>query len=69
MLYETGWARALKKHVIFVREHKSDKPKSDYSNDTYHIYKDSARSRTLSKIIEENIITVLTQNFGLIINE
>lgn len=69
VLYEMGWARALNKHVVLVREKDSDKPKSDYSNDTYHTYKNSARSKTLSKIVHDNIIEILTQNFGLIIKE
>ncbi|RQO40646.1 hypothetical protein DBR39_06815 [Chryseobacterium sp. KBW03] len=69
VLYETGWARALNKHVILVREKDSQKPKSDYSNDTYHTYKNSARTKTLSKIIEDNIMEIMTSNYGLIINE
>jgi len=69
VLYETGWARALNKHVVLVRKNDSEKPKSDYSNDTYHTYKNVARVKTLSKIIEDNMLEILKQNFGLITNE
>ena len=64
--YEMGWARALKKDVIIVKRKNSDTPKSDYVNDTYHDYNDSARSVDLAKIIRENIIEVLEKNYGLI---
>lgn len=66
VLYEMGWARALKKPTIIVREKDSEKPKSDYSNDTYHVYKKTSLSTTLGKIINENLIEVLSKNFGLI---
>lgn len=69
VLYETGWARALKKHVVLVKEKDSESPKSDYKNDTYHEYDNSARSVTLSHKIRINILQILTQNFGLIIKE
>jgi nucleoside 2-deoxyribosyltransferase len=66
VMYEAGWARALDKHVILFREKKSEKPKSDYANDTYHEYDNDARSVTLHKIAMENIVEVLNKNFGLI---
>jgi nucleoside 2-deoxyribosyltransferase len=64
--YEMGWARALKKDVIIVKRKGSVEPKSDYKNDTYHEYDDSARSTDLARIISENIIEVLEKNYGLI---
>lgn len=64
--YEMGWARALKKEVIIVKRKDSDKPKSDYVNDTYHEYNDSARSIDLARVIKENIVEVLEKNYGLI---
>lgn len=67
VLYETGWARALKKPTLLFREEKSEKPKSDYANDTYHIYKNTSRNRSLSKIARENILEVLSKNYGVII--
>jgi len=66
VLYETGWARALDKHVILVREKTSESPKSDYANDTYQIYNNDARGVTLKKIIMENIGEMLHKNFGII---
>lgn len=66
VLYEMGWARALKKEVIIVKRKNSEKPKSDYINDTYHEYNDSARSTDLSRVIRENIIEILEKNYGLI---
>jgi hypothetical protein len=68
VLYETGWARALNKHTILVREKDSAKPKSDYSNDTYHTYKNSARTVSLTKIVRENILEVLKTNYGFVIS-
>lgn len=64
--YEMGWARALKKKVIIVRRKGTEKPKSDYVNDTYHEYNDSARQTSLKKIIKENIIEELKKGYGLI---
>ena len=64
--YEMGWARALKKKVIIVRRKGTEKPKSDYVNDTYHEYNDSARQTSLKKIIIENIIEELKKGYGLI---
>ncbi len=67
--YEMGWARALKKKVIIVRRKGTEKPKSDYVNDTYHEYNDSARQTSLKKIIKENIIEELKKGYGLISEE
>ncbi len=66
VLYEMGWARALNKPTIIVREETSEQPKSDYSNDTYHKYKKTAIATTLGKKINENLIEVLSKNYGLI---
>ena len=64
--YEMGWARALKKKVIIVRRKGAEPPKSDYVNDTYHEYNDSARQSSLKKVIKENIIEELKKGYGLI---
>lgn len=69
VMYETGWARALDKHVLLFREQSSEKPKSDYSNDTYHEYDNNARSVTLKKIAWDNIVETLNKNFGLVAHE
>lgn len=68
VLYETGWARALNKHTILVREKNSAKPKSDYSNDTYHSYKKNALSISLTKIVSDNILDILVTKYGFVIN-
>lgn len=67
VLYEMGWARALNKRVIIVLRENSTQPKSDYANDTYHTYNDSARSVSLGKVVRENILEELSKNFGLIV--
>jgi len=64
VMYETGWARGLDKHVLLFREKNSEKPKSDYANDIYHEYDDNARSVTLKQIALKNIIEVLNKKFG-----
>ncbi|MBO7550785.1 MAG: hypothetical protein J6T62_04575 [Fibrobacter sp.] len=64
--YEMGWARALNKKVIIVKEEASEPPKSDYKNDTYHPYKAKALQSTLGDVIEKNIEEELKKGFGLI---
>ena len=60
--YEMGWARALKKEVIIIKRKNSDRPKSDYINDTYHEYNDAARSTDLARVIRENVLEILEKN-------
>ena len=64
-----GWARALKKSVILVLRKGTEKPKSDYQNDTYHEYDDTCRSVSLGEVIHDNIIKVLKDNYSLESNE
>ncbi len=66
VLYEMGWARALDKKVVIVKRKNSNPVKSDIQNDTYHEYDDTCRSISLSKVIMENIIEILRNNYGLI---
>ena len=47
----------------------TEKPKSDYQNDTYHEYDDTCRSVSLGKVIYKNIIKVLKDNYSLESNE
>ena len=61
-----GWARALDKKVVIVKRKNCSPVKSDIQNDTYHEYDDTCRSISLSKIIRENIIEILRNNYGLI---
>lgn len=63
--YEMGGARALNKKVIVVLKKGTERPKSDYQNDTYHEYDDSCRSISLGDIIYKNIIKVLKDNYSL----
>jgi hypothetical protein len=66
VLYEMGWARALEKKVVIVKREKSEPTKSDIQNDTWHEYDDSCRSISLGKIVKDNIIEILKNNYGLI---
>lgn len=66
VLYEMGWARALDKKVVIVKRKNCSPVKSDIQNDTYHEYDDTCRSVSLCKIIRENIIEILKNNYGLI---
>lgn len=66
VLYEMGWARALDKKVVVVKRKNCMPVKSDIQNDTYHEYDDACRSFSLSKIIRDNIIEILKNNYGLI---
>jgi hypothetical protein len=65
VLYETGWARALKKPTLLFREKSSEKPKSDYANDTYHNYEKSCLNISLSEIARKNILEILNKNYGI----
>ena len=65
VLYETGWARALKKPTLLFREKSSASPKSDYANDTYHNYEKSCLNISLSKIARKNILEILNKNYGI----
>lgn len=67
VLYEMGWARALDKKVIIVKKTNSSPTKSDIQNDTWHEYDDRYRSTSLGKIVEDNILEILKNNYGLII--
>jgi len=65
VLYETGWARALKKPTLLFREKSSAPPKSDYANDTYHIYNNEYRFSSLFEIARKNILEILNKNYGI----
>ena len=65
VLYETGWARALKKPTLLFREKSSAPPKSDYANDTYHNYEKSCLNISLSEIARKNILEILNKNYGI----
>ena len=63
--YEMGWARALKKHVVILKEEQSEEPKSDYKMDYYETYKKDA-SITLYDAIEKSVIKILTEHYGVV---
>ena len=62
--YEMGWARALKKHVVILKEESAESPKSDYLLDNYATYKNTALV-TLEDAIENNIKAILSNNYGI----
>lgn len=64
--YEMGWARALNKKVIILKEKNSEKPKSDYANDTYHIYDKESPNITLKTEIEKNLSTIIENDYHLV---
>lgn len=62
--YEMGWARALKKHVVILKEESAESPKSDYLLDNYATYKKTALV-TLEDAIEKNVKAILSNNYGI----
>ena len=62
--YEMGWARALKKHVVILKEESAEGPKSDYKLDNYSTYKKDAHL-TLEEAVEKNIIAILKKNYSI----
>ena len=62
--YEMGWARALKKHVVILKEESAESPKLDYMLDNYATYKKTALV-TLEDAIENNIKAILSKNYGI----
>ena len=66
--YEMGWARALKKHVVILREEDSEKPKSDYLLDFYSTFKKDAYI-TLEEAIDKNIKAILKKHYSIHIED
>lgn len=66
--YEMGWARALGKPVIILREKSSEKPKSDYSMDYYDVYNKTAHT-SLKKMIKKNLQAVLEKELSFAITK
>jgi len=64
--YEMGWARALRKPTILVREEASEEPKSDYKMLYHATYKKEAHP-TLKKAIRGNIEAILTKEYGYVL--
>lgn len=66
--YEMGWARALKKHVVILKEESAEKPKSDYVLDFYSTFKKDAYI-TLEDAIENNIKAILKKHYSIPIED
>ncbi|WP_029327851.1 nucleoside 2-deoxyribosyltransferase [Bacteroides sp. 14(A)] len=66
--YEMGWARALRKPTILVREEKSKEPKSDYKMLYHATYKKEAHT-TLKKTIRENMEAILAKEYGYVLDK
>lgn len=62
--YEMGWAKALRKHVVILKEENSEKPKSDYLLDFYATFKKDAYI-TLEEAIEKNIKAILRKHYSI----
>ena len=66
--YEMGWARALKKHVVVLKEESAEGPKSDYGMDFYSTFKKEAYI-TLEEAIEKNLKAILKKHYSIVIDQ
>lgn len=66
--YEMGWARALRKPTILLREESSDAPKSDYKMLYHATYKKEAHP-TLRKAVRDNIEAILIKEYGYVLEK
>lgn len=66
--YEMGWARALKKHVVILKEESAEGPKSDYLLDYYATFKKDAYI-TLEEAVEKNIKAILKNHYSIPIED
>ena len=66
--YEMGWARALKKHVVILKEENAEGPKSDYLLNHYSVFKKDAYI-TLEEAIEKNIKAILKKYYSVPIED
>lgn len=64
--YEMGWARALKKPTILVREEESEEPKSDYKMLYHAVYK-AENHLSLKTVVRENIEAILVKEYGYVL--
>ena len=62
--YEMGWARALKKYVVILKEEEAEKPKSDYLLDFYSTFKKDAYI-TLEEAVEKNLKAILKKHYSV----
>ena len=66
--YEMGWARALKRHVVILKEENAEKPKSDYLLDFYSTFKKDAYI-TLEEAVDKNLKAILKQYYSIPIED
>ena len=66
--YEMGWARALNKHVVILKEENAEKPKSDYLLDFYSTFKKDAYI-TLEEAVDKNIKAILKKHYSVPIED
>ena len=66
--YEMGWARALNKHVVVLKEETAEGPKSDYGMDFYSTFKKDAHI-TLEEAIEKNLKAIIKKHYSIPIDE
>lgn len=62
--YEMGWARALRKYVVILKEENADGSKSDYRMDFYSTFKKDAYI-TLEEAIEKNLRAILKKYYSI----
>lgn len=62
--YEMGWARALNKYVVILKEENAEKPKSDYLLDFYSTFKKDAYI-TLEEAVDKNIKAILKKHYSI----
>lgn len=66
--YEMGWARALNKHVVILKEEDAEKPKSDYLLDFYSTFKKDAYI-TLEEAVDKNLKAILKKHYSVPIED
>lgn len=66
--YEMGWARALNKYVVILKEENAEKPKSDYLLDFYSTFKKDAYI-TLEEAVDKNLKAILKNHYSVPIED
>jgi nucleoside 2-deoxyribosyltransferase len=61
--YEMGWARALEKPTIILKEKDAEAPRSDYKMDYFDTYDKSAHL-TLKEVVVKHLRAIITNEFG-----
>lgn len=66
--YEMGWARALRKPTILVREENAEEPKSDYKM-LYHAKYDARNHLSLEEVCRKNVMAILSELYGFVLEK